>query len=74
MEDEAGGGPAPADQEAASASSAACLPMLDLILSQANPKGDAEIYIRCFRRVGLLLAKERGGLLPPGCYQPLAMS
>lgn len=28
-----------------------CLPVLDLVLSQANPKGDAELYIRCFHQV-----------------------
>lgn len=25
--------------------------IMDLVLSRANPKGDAEIYIRSFRRV-----------------------
>jgi hypothetical protein len=31
-------------------------PLLDLVLRQANPKEDAEVYLRCFHKVRCVLA------------------
>ena len=55
-------GPSTEDQPALEPPLLARQPLLDMVLKQANPKGDAELFLRCFHevRVRVDVGKEGG--------------